>query len=199
MVLAAVLAVLLLLLYLPVGTEVFYDETGPRLKLLAGPVKILLYPRKKKKHPKKKKPEPPSVKEEEPLKEKTRFTLQDLSSFLHLLTELTRKLKKKLVIERLELHVAVGGKDAASAALGYGRAWAAIGAVTPVLENNFKIKKRDIQAFCNYTEEKTQFRLLFRVRMRVGQMMALGIWAGVGFLKIILEKKRRCRNESSST
>ena len=205
MVLGIILAVFIVLLVLPVGVGVAYDDqAGPQVRLLAGPVKILVYPRKKKEHPKKKskkkaqpKPEQEPKPQEQP--KKSSFTVQDCLAFLRLFSDMTASLKRKLVLEVLTVHVTFGGKDAASIALNYGRAWALIGILTPVIENNFSVKSRDIQAFCDYTEEKMGIEVLFAVRMRIGQMMALGIRAGIELLKIMKEKKRRCSNESSSS
>ena len=46
------LAVLVLLAILPLGASVLYDEDGPRVRIVAGPLKIQVFPLKKK--PKKK-------------------------------------------------------------------------------------------------------------------------------------------------
>lgn len=44
-------------------------------------------------------------------------------------------LRRKLRVNELTLYVRIGGSDdPAKAAMGYGRAWAAIGAITPSLE-----------------------------------------------------------------
>ena len=49
------LAVLILLAILPLGASVLYDEEGPRVRVVAGPLKIQVFPLKKK--PKKDKPQ----------------------------------------------------------------------------------------------------------------------------------------------
>lgn len=54
------LGVLILLASIPLGADVCYDESGPQVKLVLGPVKLTLYPRPKKK----KKPEPKKEKQE---------------------------------------------------------------------------------------------------------------------------------------
>ena len=56
------LAVLILLAILPLGASVLYDEEGPRVRVVAGPLKIQVFPLKKK--PKKDKPQ-----KEKPAKE----------------------------------------------------------------------------------------------------------------------------------
>ena len=49
------LGILVLLAILPLGVSVKYDEDGPVVKLIAGPVKITLFPRNKKDKKEKKK------------------------------------------------------------------------------------------------------------------------------------------------
>ena len=53
------LAILFLLAILPLGASVLYDEDGPRVRIVAGPLKIQVFPMKKKPKkdmPKKEKP-----------------------------------------------------------------------------------------------------------------------------------------------
>lgn len=70
MVLGIILAVFIVLLVLPVGVGVAYDDqAGPQVRLLAGPVKILVYPRKKRnilKKRAKKKPSPSPSRSQSP-------------------------------------------------------------------------------------------------------------------------------------
>ena len=59
------LAILVLIAILPLGIRVVYDSGGPRISLVAGPVKVRVFPGKKKKplpgeEEKKPKKEPPS-------------------------------------------------------------------------------------------------------------------------------------------
>ena len=57
------LAIVILLAILPLGASVLYDEDGPRVRVLAGPVKIQVFPMKKK-------PKKDKTKKEKPKKER---------------------------------------------------------------------------------------------------------------------------------
>ena len=56
------LGILTLLAILPLGVSVIYNESGPLVRLIAGPVRLTLFPKKKK--DKKEKPKKEKPKEE---------------------------------------------------------------------------------------------------------------------------------------
>ena len=81
-------------------------------------------------------------------------------------------------------------KAPAKAAMGYGRAWAAIGAITPSLERLFVIKKRDIRPALDYTISNTQVDAHLVTTITIGRSLALALRAGIRFLKILNERKK---------
>ena len=100
-------------------------------------------------------------------------------------------LRRKLRVNELTLYVRIGGSDdPAKAAMGYGRAWAAIGAITPSLERLFVIKKRDIQPALDYTISNTQVDAHLVTTITIGRSLALALRAGIRFLKILNERKK---------
>ena len=100
-------------------------------------------------------------------------------------------LRRKLRVNELTLYVLIGGADdPAKAAMGYGRAWAAIGAITPSLERLFVIKKRDIRPALDYTISNTQIDAHLVTTITIGRSLALALRAGIRFLKILNERKK---------
>ena len=100
-------------------------------------------------------------------------------------------LRRKLRVNELTLYVRIGGSDdPAKAAMGYGRAWAAIGAITPSLERLFVIKKRDIRPALDYTISNTQVDAHLVTTITIGRSLALALRAGIRFLKILNERKK---------
>ena len=92
----------------------------------------------------------------------------------------------------------VGGRDAASAASSYGKAWALIGGITPVLENLFVVKKRDIPVLdYNETSIKVDARILLTIT--IGRALGLLLTAGLKFLKIMKDNKKAVQKHESST
>ena len=82
-----------------------------------------------------------------------------------------------------------------TAAMRYGRAWAAIGAITPALDRLFVIKKRDIQPALDYNENSMRVDARLITTITIGRSLALALHAGVRFLKISeSNEKRRCNS-----
>ncbi len=93
-------------------------------------------------------------------------------------------LRRKLRVNDFTPHVRIGGSDdPAKAAMGYGRAWPAIGAITPSLERLFVIKKRDIRPALDYTISNTQVDAHLVTTITIGRSLALALRAGIRFLQ----------------
>ena len=164
MTLLAIFAALVLIGCIPVGVDARYNAEGVFLAAKLGPIRLQLLPQKPKKKKKKQKqqmkpekaPEKAASQEKKPnpiLSGGVDGILQLLDIVLDTLGDLRRKLR----VNELTLYVRIGGSDdPAKAAMGYGRAWAAIGAITPSLERLFVIKKRDIRPALDYTISNTQ-------------------------------------------
>lgn len=174
-VLAIVLAVLLLLALMPVGVRAVFD-TELTVWLTVFGIKLQLYPGKE--APKKKKK---SKNETEQKKPKKLTPKKDLREYLQLFAQLLGKLHRKLQIRELTLHAVFGGSEPE---LNYGRAWAVIGGITPILEENFRIRKRDIGAFLS--EEETEIRIIARAHavMTLASILHIALHALRGWLKL---------------
>ena len=196
---AAALAVLLLIGCIPVGVDAAYGEGGIRLAVKIWLFRLQLLPQKPKKKkkpakkaaPKQKKPAP-----EKPAGEKKPNPLlsggvDGILELLDLGVQTLGDLRRKLRVNELTLYVRIGGSDdPAKAAMGYGRAWAAIGAITPSLERLFVIKKRDIRPALDYTISNTQVDAHLVTTITIGRSLALALRAGIRFLKILNERKK---------
>ena len=197
MTLLVIAAVLVLIGCIPVGVDARYGAAGVFLAAKLGPVQLQLLPQKPKKKKKKPAKQPPAVKpaEKKPAEKKQNPLLSGgVDGLLQLLTlalDTLGDLRRKLRVNALMLHVTVPGGDApAKAAMNYGRAWAAIGALTPAMERLFVIKKRDIQPELNYNETQMKVDAHLVTTITIGRSLALALRAGVGFLKILNERKK---------
>lgn len=117
--------------------------------------------------------------------------VDEILQLLDIVLDTLGDLRRKLRVNELTLYVRIGGSDdPAKAAMGYGRAWAAIGAITPSLERLFVIKKRDIQPALDYTISNTQVDAHLVTTITIGRSLALALRAGIRFLKILNERKK---------
>ena len=119
-----------------------------------------------------------------------KLTLQDILALADLACDTLGNLRRKLRVEVLVLHVTLGGSDPAKAAILYGRAWALIGMLNPKLEQLFVIKKRDICPILDYNREQMSVDAHLILTITIGRVLALGLKAGVGFLKLLNDSKK---------
>lgn len=176
--LIALLAVAAMLL-LPLGVGVTYGEGGPEAKLLIGPVKLNLYPAtkgKKKKHSKKSKIEK-TASSAQPTKKDGSLT--DFLPLLYTVLDFLKDLRRKFRVRNLQLLLIMAGDDPCDLAVNYGKAWAAVGNLMPLLERIFVIKNRNVQVGCDFTQNQTRIDLKIDITITLGRL--LGLAAVYGF------------------
>lgn len=184
------LVILVLLACLPLGGSVRYDESGLRVQLLLGHIRITLYPvpgwldrllHKSPKEEKKPKTPQPKAGPEAPAE-----TGGDWKRFLPLLQtglDFLGDFRRKLRVNHLVLHLTLGGDDPADLAVNYGRAWAALGNLTPQLERAFVIKKRDMEVRCDFLSENTKITFAMDLTITLGRLLSLAVVYGIRIIK----------------
>lgn len=204
-------AIIFLLAILPLGASVKYDADGPLVRIIAGPIRFTVFPMKKKeKKPKKEKKqkdpkkskkkdseEPPA--EEKPAEEEKKEKKAKGGSVLDFLPlvrvgiDFLGDFRRKLRLNRLELKMIMASGDPCDLAINYGRAWAAIGNLFPLLERAFVIKKHDIEVECDFTASETLIVARLDITITLGRIIALvvryAIRALLELLKIMNSRK----------
>ena len=197
------LGIVVLLAILPLGASVKYDADGPLVKLIAGPVKIILFPRpkkpKKEKKPKeateekkpkkakteqkpaakKKSPEKKATEQKtEPEKKKSGGPVTDFLPLLKVALDLLDDFRRKLRVDRLEAKIVMASDDPCELAINYGRAWTAVGNLMPRLEKVLVIKKRDIDVECDFTASQTTIYARLDLTITLGRILAIAVVYG---------------------
>ena len=183
------LAVLVALAYLPLGVTARYDSGGPLLKLILGPVRLTLYPSKKKrKETKKTKTEKKSTKGKGSSTRKSKGgNYSDFLPLVQAVLDFLEAFRWKLRVNRLELKLILGGDDPCDLAVNYGRAWASLGNLMPVLEQQFVIKKRELEVECDFLSDKTLIIARVDLTVTLGRIFSLGAVHGVRILRQYLK------------
>jgi hypothetical protein len=196
--------ILFLLAILPLGASVKYNADGPLVRIIAGPIRFTVFPMKKKeKKPKKEKPEKvePEIKTEpepvaqsdekaaEPKEEKKEKggSLLDFLPLVQVALDLLGDFRRKLRLNRLELKLIMAADDPCDLAVNYGRAWAAIGNLFPLLERAFVIKKRDIEVECDFTASQMLIIARLDITITLGRIIALAVRYGIRALREYLK------------
>jgi len=169
------LAVVLAIGLLPLGIRIVYEASGFHMTVLAGPLKFPLNLEKEKKPEKKETPKPASSgKSTEKSEPKQGGKLTDFLPLLQVLKDFLGEFRRKLRVKTLQMKLTMAGDDPCDLAVNYGKAWAAVGNLMPLLAQLFVIKKRDVQVACDFVGSQTTLYL------RVDAVMAL--WRLLGLL-----------------
>ncbi len=188
------LGILILLAILPLGVSAIYNEDGPLVRIIAGPIRLTVFPLKKKeKKPKKAKKAVKSPKKNatKPKKKKepskSGGSILDFLPLLNVALDFLNGFRKKLRVKLLEMKLIMAGGDPCDLALNYGKAWAVLGNITPFLDRAFVIKKRDLDVECDFTADKTMIYARLDLTITLGRLLALVVCAAVRALKEYLK------------
>ena len=201
----------ILIATLRVGARATLEEGVFFLTVIAGPVKLKLLPKgekaekpgqekpekKPEKKPKKKKEKPEGEKPEgESKKPKIEITLELITTVLSALGDALGRLRRKISIDMLTVHYTVASDDPFTAAMTYGRASAAVGALMPVIENIFKIKKSDVGASVTFDSDKPVIYIDAQLTIAIWEIVyiALAVWP---VLKLVLAGLRKRKVEQN--
>ena len=101
--------------------------------------------------------------------------------------------RRKLRIDNLYLRLILASADPCDLAVNYGKTWAAVGNLMPVLEKCFVIQKRDVQVQCDFTASETLVIARADITITLGRLVALVAVYGFRGLKefLILRNKRK--------
>ena len=194
------LAVLTILAWLPLGATARYNADGFSLKVIAGPLRIGILPAKpkeeKKEKPKKekKKQDASAQKKAQPAeKQEKGGPITDFLPIVQTVLDLLNAFRKKLRINHLEMKLIMAADDPCDLAVNYGKAWAALGNLMPLLERCFVIKKRDLEVECDFESSQTVIIARVDLTITLGRLLGILIWYGIRALKqfITIQNKRK--------
>ena len=192
------LLILFLLAILPLGASVLYDEDGPRVRIVAGPVKIQVFPMKKKakKEKTKKEAKKKPAKAEKPPKKPARKpksggSWTDFLPLVRIALDLLNDLRRKLRVNELKLHLTMAGDDPCDLAVNYGRMNASLAALLTQLERFLVIQKRDVHIDCDFAASETVILARLDLTITLGRILSIAAVYGVRGLKTFLNIKKQ--------
>ena len=184
------LGVLALIAILPIGISAFYDEDGSRALIIVGPVRIPVFPAKKKekkvKTKKSKKKTSPKTSSKK-AKKKKGGSIHDFLPIIDLVLDFVASFGRKLRVNCLELKLILGGADPSDLAVNYGRGWAILGNLMPILEKAFVIQKRNLEVECDFLADKTTIVARLDLSITIGRVISLLAVRGVPVLRELLK------------
>lgn len=107
-----------------------------------------------------------------------------IMDLIHLGLSAMGQFRRALRVDRFLLDCAIATGDAAKTAMAYGAAAAGVGMFLPLLEENLRVRKKDIQVICDFEGTESQIFLEVQVSALVFQLLIIGIKVLRGFLRL---------------
>lgn len=194
----ALLALLTLLNLLRVGVSAGYEAQAFSVSARVGPLTIPFWPRPPAEEPKKPKKEKPPKEPKAP-QEQTKEKELDFDTVLalaKLALKAAGSFRRKLTVELFRLVFVAGSSDPYDTAMQSAYVQAALGSLRPLAQRALHIQERDVQVGADFTADKPRIEARLTLTIRIGQIVAIGVVFGVGYLKLMLQKKKAAKAQT---
>ena len=205
-ILGGIVLLLLAVWLLRVSVEIVF---GQELRVTAkiGPKKLTLLPKPEKKEKpkkeKKKKPEKPAAAEGKKEKKKFPFTFEDIRSALPVVFEALKKalgkIRRRMVVDPLDVSITFAGDDPARVAEMYGWAGTAVWTVMPQLENLLHMPDPHIHLGVDYDTFRMSAEGRVGVKVRVGDLIVIVLTLALPVLKWYLAWRKKNTPKKEAT
>lgn len=175
-VLLGLVALLLMLAWMPVGAAVTYDSAF-RVRVQVGFLRFTVYPAPKegKKEKKGKKKQSEAKMEKKPFSSPNRRQIRySVDTLVPALWRALVRFGRRIRVPLLRLHVVFGGEDPADVAALYGKSQAVAAALLPLLEGVVRFGETDVQLATDYRAERTVLTGEINIQIRLWALAALG-------------------------
>ena len=189
-----ILAVILLLLWLPLRLEAVYDGgCRVRLRWIFLRFGLLGYPKPTRRRPKKTGGAAPAKKPKKPFRPAALLELvRTLAALLRAAIPPLRWLLRHTTLIRLTARLSMGGEDAAEAALSAGRMQGVLHGLLALLRNAVRVPPRAeilLAIAPDYLSDSSEGEVRLAVEIRPALLLAAGSWAGIRVLRAFASRQ----------
>ena len=218
-VLIILLALILLIFFVPYGVDAAYEEGKATLRVAAGPFRLTLYPKKpltekqkirarkkqQKKEAKKKAAEAKKPTEDQAekrasknetikIRKKLPMDFDHLMMYLKLATNAVRRLFGSFTIDLFKLHYTVAGHDPYNTAMQYGYVCSAVEALPEFAGEIIHVRKNDVLIASDFITDKPEIAVRIVFTLQLFKLVHLA----VAFLTEFFIWNRKLRRQSAS-
>ena len=214
-VLIILLALILLIFFVPYGVDASYADDVLRMRIKAGPFRFTILPKKpltekqqakkkkkqekkaaKKAEAKKKKEEKAKAAEGKPkeetikVKRKKEFDLEFVIALVKMGVHAIRRFFRSFSIDYLKAHYTVAGPDPYAAAMQYGYLCAAAEEIPALAGNAIRLKRSDFAFGCDFTVDKAIIDARLILSLQLYKIVHLAVAFGVEYLSYKIKSRR---------
>ena len=202
-ILAILVGLITLIMLIPIGADLRYEDEVIRVSAKAAGIKIQLIP-KKKREPKPEKPEEkpkpePEPKEEKPKKAKKKMSLsfnaEEILDLLKLVLKSFGRFGRKFRVERFVLHWTAAGSDPYLVARTFSVVNAGLSQLAPICTERFHCRDSSVWTDIDFVSDRMFFEFGLTMTIRIGQIVGTGLRIAAGALVILLRSRRRVKRE----
>ena len=209
-ILAVIVLLITLILLVPVGADLRYEDGVIRISAKAAGIKLQLIPRPKKEEkpekPKKEKPEKEKKETDQPQKEKKKrslpFNAEEIFKLLKDVLVRIGRFGRKFKVERFVLHWIAAGWDPYYTARTFAVVNAGLSQLAPICTERFHCKDSSVWTDIDFVRDDMFFEFGLTMTIRIGQIIGTGLSIGFAaakiFIKSKLRKKREDREEAAA-
>ncbi|MBR4472289.1 MAG: hypothetical protein IKS55_01505 [Oscillospiraceae bacterium] len=203
-ILAVLVGIIVLIMLIPVGADIRYEDDIVRISLKAAWLKLQLLPRPKKKaeeeKPKKEeKPKEEKKPEEKPKEEKKLslpFNFDEIIELLKVVIESMGSFSRKVSVDRFVLHwICPGSWDPYLMARIFGVVNAGLSQLAPLCIDRFQCRDSSVWTDIDFVRDDMKLEFCLVMTIRIGRIVVIGLKTGAAVLKIYLRSKRRRKRE----
>ncbi len=189
-----ILIILAAIMLIPVGVYASYTGGSFTASAHVWFYKLGLYPPKEKKA--KSEPAEPTEadagKEQPPKKSLlSDFTLDDWLRLARTALRALRRFKKAVFFDIIRLYAVISAPDPYDAVTRYNTVNGFVGSMIPFFESEFRVKERDICIDLDMQSGESRAEAELSLSVRVGAVLAVGLAAGLSFLKLLIKNRIR--------
>ena len=202
-ILAILVGLITLIMLIPIGADLRYEDEVIRVSAKAAGIKIQLIP-KKKREPKPEKPEEKPKPEPEPKEEKPKnakkkrslsFNAEEILDLFKLILKSFGRFGRKFRVERFVLHWTAAGSDPYLVARTFSVVNAGLSQLAPICTERFHCRDSSVWTDIDFVSDRMFFEFGLTMTIRIGQIIGTGLRIGAGALMILLRSKRRVKRE----
>ena len=202
-----IFAIGLLILILPLGIDLSYQETVLSLRLVVGPFRWKLrggteMPERfrgivRKIRNRRKKPKPPSQQPEAQAKPKSpkkrSISFSDIRTLLAIVLQTLSRLRRSVSVDTLRLSIVFAAQNPYDAILNYGTANAVSASLSPLMHQIFKIRREEVRLDVDVSSEISRMDAEFQITIQLWEILWIGFAAGWGILRWLRQRKKEQR------